>query len=79
MFFLWDLFLSGTILPPNRMAFDLSLGRTSRVKSADGGGLSPLILGTFHLPEIHVTIGVFRPGIPRQFKIIIRIKLYLST
>ena len=37
------------------MAFDLSLGRTSRVKSANGGGLSPLILGTFHLPEIHVT------------------------
>ena len=33
------------------MAFDLSLGRTSRVKLANGGGLSPLIIGTFHLPE----------------------------
>ena len=33
------------------MAFDLSLGRTSRVKKAKGGGLSPLIIGIFHLPE----------------------------
>ena len=52
----WGLSFSVTIFPPNTIAFVLLFGNTLIVKSAIGGGLSPVIRGDTHLPVIIIII-----------------------